>query len=159
MCHHGNTGRDNALDMGPGADTTLELDRVDSRFLHEANGGVECFVGTSFVRPKRHIRHDEGALGSSHDSAAQGNKFLHRHGHGAVVTKHDVGGRIPHQQKVHTSAVKNPGAEVVIAGQPGNPDAFRLCLGKMTHSNALGGLTHGASLLARVLSTPVKGRQ
>ena len=49
MPHYGDSGGKDAVDALDDFTTALQLDGVRTRFLHYADGGVQCLLGVSLI--------------------------------------------------------------------------------------------------------------
>ena len=114
MPHDRNAGREDALDRFEDLLAAFELHGVGLGLLHDPDGRVEGHLRIALIGSERQVDHHQRPFDGTHDRTGMINHRIERNGNRRLVTRHDVGGRVAHQNHVDTCGVDDLRHRIVV---------------------------------------------
>jgi len=120
MPHDGNAGREDALHRFENLLAALHLHGVGLGLLHDAHGRVERHFRIALIGAEGKIDHHQRAADGPHHRTGMVDHHVERDGKRRLVTGHDIGRRIAHEDHVHAGGIDDPGHRIIVRGEHGD---------------------------------------
>ncbi len=146
MSHHRDAGGDDALDAREHRSCALELDRICSCLLYEADGVAHRVLVRDLKRTEGHVSDDERSAGAARHGPREDQHLLHRRRDRRLVAEHGHRRRVADENEVCPSLVGELATRRVIRRHHHDRLPPRLHLGELGQRQ-LSGCRRGRSRL------------